>query len=48
MFKRSHHLEFLGFATYAPDKPNKGWVKGWGVVHKTSHLLHSFFPTREG
>lgn len=47
VFERPDHLEFLGFASYAPDKPNKGWVKGWGVVAKATYLLHSFFPTQE-
>jgi hypothetical protein len=47
VFERPDHLEFLGFASYTPDKPNKGWVKGWGVVRKATYSLESFFPTQE-
>lgn len=47
VFERPDHLEFLGFATYTPDKPNKGWVKGWGVVQSATFSLHAFFPTEE-
>lgn len=47
VFERPDHLEFLGFASYTPDQPNRGWVKGWGVVDKATYSLRSFFPTRE-
>jgi hypothetical protein len=47
VFEHADHLEFLGFASYTPDKPNKGWVKGWGVVDKATCSFQSFFPTRE-
>jgi hypothetical protein len=47
VFEHRDHLEFLGFASYTPDKPNKGWVKGWGVVAKATYSLHAFFPTQE-
>ena len=47
VFERPDHLEFLGFASYTPDKPNKEWVKGWGVVESAASSLRSFFPTHE-
>lgn len=47
VFEHPDHLEFLGFASYTPDKPNKRWVKGWGVVESATTSLRSFFPTQE-
>ena len=47
VYEHPDHLEFLGFASYTPDKPNKGWVKGWGVVDTATYSLRAFFPTQE-
>lgn len=47
VFERGDDLEFLGFAVYAPDKPNKNWVKGWGVVRNDPRCLFGFYPTKE-
>jgi hypothetical protein len=47
VFEHANHLEFLGFASYTPDPPNKRRVKGWGVVESATSSLCSFFPTQE-
>jgi len=47
VFDRIDHLDFLGFVSYERDKPNKNWVKGWGVVNRETNVLQAFFPTQE-
>jgi len=47
VYEHGTHLEILGFARFAEDKPNEKWVKGWALLRTKPWSLYGFYHTKE-